>query len=114
MAAGHDCLRERRDVDRDIVSIGLGLAEHAAEEFQEEQVDADHVPPRGIRRYSVGAYPSVQHKRAAAELVGHALPGPVVWLGAGSVALMADANGRLEDLGVEALERLVARSRSWK
>ena len=41
-SARHDGLRERIEVDRNVVSIGLRLGQHAAEQLYEEEMDVRH------------------------------------------------------------------------
>src|SRR5262249_39077038 len=56
----------------------------------------------------VSPHPSANDKAAAAELVRHVFPSPVVRLCARGVAFVADANWSLEYFGIEALDRLVS------
>src|SRR6516162_10284887 len=70
-------------------------------------MDINHSSPGVVAEDPVCAHPSVNYKMAAAELVRHVLPGPVVRLCARGIALVADANWSLEYLGIKALDQLV-------
>ena len=106
--AVHDRRREWRDIDRHVVSVSLGLAQHAAEQLQEKKVHTDHLPPSVVTENSVSAHPLVDYEAAVADLVGHMFPGPIMRLSARTIALVADTDGRLENLYVEAFDRFVS------